>query len=691
MTFAAPSLLFGVFGALIPLILHLLFRRKPRIQALPTLRFIRIANQKVLKRHRLRRRLLLLARMLLVGLAALAMSRPFLETHTAPLDAKIEGDAVIVIDNSYFMMAQAEEGNLLDAARRIATTLIEQSPGRVSVLLTCDEKPAILTLSADKKAAYRFLESAHARQELGSLKDSVTRATQVLTDSASKDAPGTIFVVSSSTRLGQIKSSTTERSIRVVPINLTAGMKIDNAAIVNVDAGRAPQLGSDYWEVSVEMTYFGGEKRTADLTLNIPPNLELTTPVELLPGSTIFKSFQFQVKITDAVQGTVSLDTDNLSYDDRAAFWLTSNPTVKVLAVNGDFRPQPQDDELFYLERVLSDKTNNGDDFDFDSVPLESWQNRFWNRPDVVILANVPDIPVTLVKKLEDFVLNGGGLLVTFGDQLDPTILNRQLAKLLPRRIRGLRKAGDAAASEQGKDRKPSELSLFKESHEIFRKIPAPSQTSISKTLVSNYGLFSTDPSEVVEELITLENGAPLLLYGQKGRGRVIVLSTTIDRDWTDLPIQPDFVPFIQGVVRFLSRINMHPSHILAHGVPLRIAKTDDGPTRYTLEQPNGERRTVETRGDGGRWLQISNLEEVGHYRLVDTEENLIYFSVLPNTAASDLRAGSTEEMEENETLQSQIGAQNPTNIWPFLLIFLFVLIGVESRLAFQVSPSQES
>ena len=56
----------------------------------------------------------------------------------------------------------------------------------------------------------------------------------------------------------------------------------------------------------------------------------------------------------------------------------------------------------------------------------------FWNRPDVVILANVPDIPMTLVKKLEDFVLNGGGLLVTFGDQLDPTILNRQLAKLLP-------------------------------------------------------------------------------------------------------------------------------------------------------------------------------------------------------------------------------------------------------------------
>ena len=85
MTFAAPGLLFGLFGALIPLILHLLFRRKPKVQVLPTLRFIRMANQKVLKRHRLRRRLLLIARMLLVGLAAIAMSRPFLVTQSTAL------------------------------------------------------------------------------------------------------------------------------------------------------------------------------------------------------------------------------------------------------------------------------------------------------------------------------------------------------------------------------------------------------------------------------------------------------------------------------------------------------------------------------------------------------------------------------------------------------------------------------
>ncbi|MGB0647487.1 MAG: BatA domain-containing protein, partial [Bradymonadia bacterium] len=254
MTFAAPGLLFGLLGALIPLVLHLLFRRKPRIQVLPTLRFIRIANQKVLKRHRLRRRLLLLARMLLVGLAALAMSRPFLVTQSANLDAQIEGDAVVVIDNSYFTLAETEDGTLLDTARRIATTLVEQAPRRVSVLMTCTERPSVLPLSADKKAAYSFLESAQSMRKLGSIRDSVTRANQLLTESVSEEIQGTIFVISSSPQLAQLNPSNSESAVRTVPINLTAGLSVDNAAIVGMTAGRAPELGENYWEVSVEIT-----------------------------------------------------------------------------------------------------------------------------------------------------------------------------------------------------------------------------------------------------------------------------------------------------------------------------------------------------------------------------------------------------------------------------------------------------
>ena len=68
------ALLIGI--AAMPHSTHFTFavRRKPKRVTLPTLRFIRIANQKVLKRHRLRR--LLLIRMLLLAITAIAMARP---------------------------------------------------------------------------------------------------------------------------------------------------------------------------------------------------------------------------------------------------------------------------------------------------------------------------------------------------------------------------------------------------------------------------------------------------------------------------------------------------------------------------------------------------------------------------------------------------------------------------------------
>ena len=98
-------------------------------------------------------------------------------------------------------------------------------------------------------------------RQLGSIKDSITRASQLLAESRDKSTQGTIFVISSSTQLAQLNPANSVKSVRIVPINLTAGLSIDNAAIVGVTAGRAPELGNDYWEVSVEPIILEPKKR----------------------------------------------------------------------------------------------------------------------------------------------------------------------------------------------------------------------------------------------------------------------------------------------------------------------------------------------------------------------------------------------------------------------------------------------
>jgi len=52
--------------------------------------------------------------------------------------------------------------------------------------------------------------------------------------------------------------------------------------------------------------------------------------------------------------------------------------------------------------------------------------------------------------------------------------------------------------------------------------------------------------------LIRLDEGTPLLLERVVGSGRVLLFTSSLDREWNDLPVQPVFVPFIAGLANHL-------------------------------------------------------------------------------------------------------------------------------------------
>src|SRR5207302_1863543 len=54
--------------------------------------------------------------------------------------------------------------------------------------------------------------------------------------------------------------------------------------------------------------------------------------------------------------------------------------------------------------------------------------------------------------------------------------------------------------------------------------------------------------------ILSYDTGAPALLDRALQGGRVLLFTSTIDRDWNDLPIQPAFLPLMQQAVRYLSR-----------------------------------------------------------------------------------------------------------------------------------------
>src|ERR1700744_3361347 len=93
----------GAALAVVPLILHLLMRQTPKHVIFPALRLIRERQKQSQKRLRIKNWLLLIARMALFALMALALARPRLTTEAAIGGEEVDAAIAIVVDTSLSM------------------------------------------------------------------------------------------------------------------------------------------------------------------------------------------------------------------------------------------------------------------------------------------------------------------------------------------------------------------------------------------------------------------------------------------------------------------------------------------------------------------------------------------------------------------------------------------------------------
>ena len=141
LTFANPALLIGAALFVVPLIIHLLNRRRFVPIRWAAQEFLLQAYQQTRRRLTLESLLLLLARCLLIILIALALARPF-----APSDNLLQiftakqRSVVLVIDTSY-SMTRSGPGveTALDRAREQARQLIDQ----LSTRSRCSRSPRV--------------------------------------------------------------------------------------------------------------------------------------------------------------------------------------------------------------------------------------------------------------------------------------------------------------------------------------------------------------------------------------------------------------------------------------------------------------------------------------------------------------------------------------------------------------------
>ena len=138
LSFLTPMLLGGAALVAVPIVLHLMMRRKPVRHEFPALRFLRqreVANR---RRLRLNHLLLLLLRVAALGLLALALARPVLRGAGWLADREGPVAAVFVFDTAPRMQLREANRTRLEQSAAMARVLFGKLPptSKVAVLDT---------------------------------------------------------------------------------------------------------------------------------------------------------------------------------------------------------------------------------------------------------------------------------------------------------------------------------------------------------------------------------------------------------------------------------------------------------------------------------------------------------------------------------------------------------------------------
>ncbi|MGZ3408132.1 MAG: VWA domain-containing protein, partial [Polyangia bacterium] len=575
---------------------------------------------------------LLLLRALAIAAVPLILAKPFFESVSDDLPATAVGgaqSAVIVIDDSMSMSAERRGQPLLEAARTRARRILEAlgSDSDAAIVLASRGGGApVPQLSADRAKLERALGDVRASYRATDITGALKRAAHLLENAAHKERRGYLLSDLAAPGFSGELPWAAGRGPELVPIDLVDGKPVANRAIVDVKTEPAPHLGPRGVRVSIEVANFGAEPlKELPVTLRVDGKPVTKGLVDVPAHDKAQKRFfhVFPLSTNESEIGVhelaAELQPDALVGDDRRFARVEVRRDLRVLVVDGDPRTSRRDDEVFYLETALRPGDRDDSQLDVTTIAPDELANRRLADFDVVFLCNVktPDGAA-----LKDFVQHGGGLFIALGDNVDADAYSSSLGDLLPQPLQALRTVGATAADRDDGERRAAgegqRLGRIDSNHPLLAPLGEQHAVeSLEAARFSRYALFRPMPEGQRQVLLRFADGAPALIESRFGEGRVLLWASTIDRDWTNLPIQPAFLPLMQQATRYLARAPMRePEAPLIIGQHHEIA-LHDGDLRVEVTQPSGRQRTFDRdKVVGRKALAFDATDEPGIYRV---------------------------------------------------------------------------
>jgi hypothetical protein len=650
--FLAPLYLVGLLAAAIPVAIHLIGRSRARVVPFAAIDFVMRSDRRVARRLKLRRILLLCVRAVAAAAVAMVLAKPYVEAQTdLPASIGRPQSVVLVLDNSASMGYRLKGERLFDVARRRARQVLDLL-GRDSqaalVLAAEGEEPIgpggarpprsgapVDELTADRLRLRRALDEVPLSARATDVPAALRRAAQILTHAPHAERRVILLSDLTAASLVAAEPPWPAGGPELTVVDASGGALLPNRAVTRIEVEPAAELGGRGVRVAAEIANWA-ERPAAKVpvALKVGPRTVARGFVDLPANGTASKVFHHTFPKGELFDVTVELDEDALPIDDRRHARVEVRREVRVLLVDGDPRTVRHEDELFYLETALRPGDRADSQLAVSVATADELAQRRLGEFDVVFLCNVKALPRERVADLEGFVRRGGGLFISVGDNVDAEAYAATMAPLLPQALRDVRVATLAASARpEGEADGPAggERLRGADTRHPMLAVFAGQVEGLRAARFRRYFLLQPDPQARPVEgererprngggrttILRYETGAPALVEAPLGQGRVLLFTSTVDRDWNDLPIRPGYLPLMQQAARHLARSPLRepePGGIVGRPYAIPLGRGD---SRLEVRLPSGQSHLFEPGEITGREnLVYLDTEEPGFYRV---------------------------------------------------------------------------
>ncbi len=601
MTFLNPLALLGLAAAAIPLLLHLLQRRRLRTIEFSTVRFIRELQRTRIRRLKLRQLLLLFLRTALVLLVVLAFSRPAVRGDRAWVPAH-EGQttAAILIDNSASMERADAAGTLLRQSKSRALAVLEllQDGDNIFVASFSDcadpRADSLMTPVRSRAAAGRLIEDVSGSAVTVELERVADRAVQLARSSTHLQTEVHLFsdfqagIVPSALRSSfpapQLRPDRVTFFLHPLGAEAAENVSLDTAFIRSsiFQPGRPVELVSVLQNRSDRavsdrlISVFLDGRRVAQRAVDLPAEGRVTVSFSVTPAT------------SGLAAGFIELEDDALLEDNRWFFSFRVPARTTVLLIGTP-------EETSYLRLALETNLGGSSPLSVSSVRAESVLPSQLHNADAVILAHAAALPPELLNTLRDVQTSGRGIILFPGPGTAVSFWNTRLApaldlppadSILPWASSGDLRQVEGFRIEETQWRHP----LFQG---MLEEADASAIPSVPRRAAPTAGVESPQIMRVLRlklrptdlGLMDLSAGAPFLV--EAGAGQALVFTTSATMAWSDFPHTGLFVPLLRQAVWHATRRQMlQPMIVTGNDVVLPVPERGAGP--LTVAGPEG-------------------------------------------------------------------------------------------------------